>query len=85
VQNTIAFVRGSLGQRLLQQRINLEGKKREEAIEQLTNFMTDAIKTVSNRMEESWFCISGTLSMLPTTLQHSGAEWFCYWIFWPKD
>ena len=47
--------------------------------------MTDAIKTVSNRMEESWFCISGTLSMLPTTLQHSGAEWFCYWIFWPKD
>lgn len=37
---------------LLQQRINLEGKKREEAIEQLTNFMTDAIKTVSNRMEE---------------------------------
>ncbi|CAK9082445.1 unnamed protein product [Durusdinium trenchii] len=38
--------------RLLQQRIDVEEKRREEAIEQLTSFMTEAITTVSNRMEE---------------------------------
>jgi len=38
--------------RLLQQRISLEEKRRDQAIEQLTTFMTDAINTVSNRMEE---------------------------------
>lgn len=37
--------------RLLQQRIDVEEKRREEAIEQLTSFMTEAITTVSNRME----------------------------------
>lgn len=37
---------------LLQQRIDVEEKRREEAIEQLTSFMTEAITTVSNRMEE---------------------------------
>ena len=46
--------------RLLQQRISLEEKRRDQAIEQLTTFMTDAINTVSNRMEEPWLQLTET-------------------------
>lgn len=37
----------------------MEEKKRSEAIEQLTSFMTEAITTVSNRMEDTWLNVLG--------------------------